>query len=479
MRTPVQSLITPVLVLSLGIGLTTYIQNQNFQAFAANANHVVISQVKISGATAGDEFIELYNPTDASVDLSGWRLTRKTSTGASQTNLVASLSGTLAPKGYYLIANPASPLATNEADIVYSASSSAITTNNTVLLYSDAGATVVDKLGFGTATDNETVPFATSPEDNQSIIRKASVTSTQQSLIPGGTEATAGNGEDTDNNANDLLLLNAAQPRNTKTTPAQTTVTPTTSVTPTITVTPTATITPTSTSTPTPTTTPTATPTVTPTSTPTSTPTATVTPTTTVTPTPTSTVTPTVTTPTVTPTTTVTATPTPSGTITPTQTITPTPSTTVTPTVSVTPTPTVTPTPIPDGTVVLDEKINDRYHLVCIQRYGKVTILGKEFTVPCVKCTVEKIKDAVQNREHKERKHVWNNKSNRHDNADENENKDRWNDERTHNVNEDEDDEDHEWDNDRNRNHDDEDENENDHDERDHSRNRDSNRNDR
>jgi len=471
MRTPVQSLITPVLILTVGIGLTTYIQNQNFQAFAANANHVVISQVKISGATAGDEFIELYNPTGVSVDLSGWRLTRKTSTGASQTNLVASLSGTLAPKGYYLIANPASPLATNEADIVYSASSSAITTNNTVLLYSDAGTTVVDKVGFGTATDSETTPFTTNPDDNQSIIRKASTTSTQASLIPGGAEELAGNGEDTDTNSNDFLLLNAAQPRNTHTAAAQTTITPTPSTTvtptptqsgPTITgtITPTVTTTPTATITPTVTATPTVSPTATPTSTPrpTSTPTATPTSMNTPTPTPTTIVTPTPTitlTPTVTPIPNGTVTPTPSATTTPTQTVTPTPSTTVTPTpiqsepsVTATPTPTVTPTPVPDGTIVVDQKINDRYHLVCIQRYGKVTVLGKEVTIPCVKCTLEKIKDAV-----KEHTNTW---IRRHHKNDDERNQDkRWSKDQDNNRNHDEDneDDDNNWNNNSDRDH--------------------------
>jgi hypothetical protein len=32
---------------------------------------IVFSEIKISGATANDEFVELYNPLDEDVDLTG------------------------------------------------------------------------------------------------------------------------------------------------------------------------------------------------------------------------------------------------------------------------------------------------------------------------------------------------------------------------------------------------------------------------
>src|SRR3990172_11656250 len=64
-------------------------------------NHVVISEVQVAGVTdADDEFVELYNPTEADINLSGWSLTKKISNGT-ETNLDSSLSGTIPSHSYY------------------------------------------------------------------------------------------------------------------------------------------------------------------------------------------------------------------------------------------------------------------------------------------------------------------------------------------------------------------------------------------
>lgn len=319
-------------IYALGIIGFITINQQGIVKAATDNSNLVISQIQIAGATVSDEFVELYNPTNSSVNLSGWRLTQKTASSSAQTNLVASLSGTMQPYGYFLIANPASPLATSAADMVYSASSSAITTNNTVLLYSDAGNTLVDKVGFGTASDSETNPFASNPDNNQSIIRKATATSNATSLSSGGSEATFGNGFDTENNATNFVLLTKSMPRNTKSPLAQP---PTPTITPTLTASPTATLSPTIT--PTTTVTPTATPIASPT--PTEIPT--VTPTTTMTPTSTS------------------------GNI------------TEIPTLGIT----ETPTPTPGSEKIIDQPITPDLHLICSQTSHRVKFFGHHFTI--------------------------------------------------------------------------------------------------
>ncbi|MEK7508902.1 MAG: lamin tail domain-containing protein, partial [Patescibacteria group bacterium] len=50
---------------------------------SAAAGHVVISQVQITGGSGQTtrDFIELYNPTETTLDLSGWKLRKKTKTG--------------------------------------------------------------------------------------------------------------------------------------------------------------------------------------------------------------------------------------------------------------------------------------------------------------------------------------------------------------------------------------------------------------
>lgn len=241
-----------------------------------------------TGATT-NEFIELYNPTDTNIDLTGWKLTKKTS-GGTETDIVADFPAkTINAKGYLLIAHT-DYTGTPSSDISYTDNS--IATNNSILLY-NASDSLVDKVGMGTATDFEDTA-KTNPSSGDSIERKASSTSTSQTLGLGGTEETAGNGEDTDNNSVDFVNRGAPQPQSIMSPVEPLSITPTPSATPTITVTPTSTVTPTISATPTvsvtqtltPSPTVTLTPTLTsiPTSTPTVTPILTVTMTTTPTP---------------------------------------------------------------------------------------------------------------------------------------------------------------------------------------------------
>ncbi|TSC52057.1 MAG: PKD domain-containing protein [Parcubacteria group bacterium LiPW_41] len=73
------------------------------------ADHVVISEVQYGGVDAGDEFIELYNPTTSTINMTGWsiqytsgRVTEITPSVVSKKNFVASSS--IRGEGYFLIA---------------------------------------------------------------------------------------------------------------------------------------------------------------------------------------------------------------------------------------------------------------------------------------------------------------------------------------------------------------------------------------
>jgi hypothetical protein len=330
---------------------------------------VVISQVQITGTVANDEFVELYNPTNTAVDLLNWKLTRKTKTGT-QSTLVDKISGSIAPHGYFLITSPES-VANGSADKTYS-TANRLAADNTVLLNDNTGL-LIDKVGIGTALDIENAGFSPNPTKNQSIIRKATADSDETSLSSGGSEEHSGNGYDTDNNANDFILLSTSLPRNSHSQPA---------VTPTPTILPTATVMPSSTPTNEPTHTPSVAPTTTPTVLPTSTPVPTNVPTSTPTPTATQTPTPTVT-------------PEPTE-ITPTATTTPEPtSSEETPTPTLTPsiTPTVTPSPTPITGIILDEIVSPRFRLVCTQTVKTIKIFGHTFTIPQVHCELIKIKE--------------------------------------------------------------------------------------
>ena len=247
--------------------------------------NILISEVQVSGSNgANDEFVELYNPSVNFVDLSGWRISRRTaSVSGALTTLVSSMSGSIKPHGFFLVANPLYSGSVS-ADLLYSATSSGIASNNTVILFSDNGVTVVDKVGMGTAEDNEGGTTVVVPTSGQSVERKATVTSTDVSMNPGGSDEFEGNGQDTDTNGSDFILKIISNPQNASSTEEPAIVpTPTATETPTPTDTPTSTPTATPTNSPTPTATPSPTPTETPEETPTSTPT--LTPTLTMTPT--------------------------------------------------------------------------------------------------------------------------------------------------------------------------------------------------
>lgn len=157
------------------------------QVLSEPANHIVINEVQVTGEnTVKDEFVELYNPTSDDIDLVGWRLTRKTS-GGTQTNLVSKINGVIPANSFFLITPQTGYEGEGIADCTYSQTSSFIAPDNTVILYSDAGYTVADKVGFGKAKDFENAAFGSNPPAGESIIRKI-------------------NGVDTDNNGDDFKL---------------------------------------------------------------------------------------------------------------------------------------------------------------------------------------------------------------------------------------------------------------------------------
>jgi len=176
--------------------------------------NIVISEIQITGDSAdqgNDEFVELYNPTEFAVVMESWKLTRRNSAGT-EANLLTPLDGTIPAHGYFLIGHGTGYNGSVSLDEDYSAPSNALINNYTVLLY-DGSDVLIDKVGFGTPAASpdpgfETAPFPSNPPANDSIERK-----------PGANIPLAGNGTDTDNNANDFDLRTLAEPQNTASTP--------------------------------------------------------------------------------------------------------------------------------------------------------------------------------------------------------------------------------------------------------------------
>ena len=184
----------------------------NIFTTTSQAENVVISEIQIGGINATDEFIELYNPTAGDISLLSWRLTKKSASGATTNNLLTNFPDEIIPShGYFLITHPSDYDGGVPADVVYSTTAS-LAENNTLILYSDAGHTIVDLVGLGTASSSETSAIV-NPLDNQSVERKAFSNSTSTTMFS-GVDKWQGNGYDSDNNSQDLVLQNNPNPQN-------------------------------------------------------------------------------------------------------------------------------------------------------------------------------------------------------------------------------------------------------------------------
>ncbi len=183
------------------------------------APHLVISEIQTGGVTPEDEFVELYNPTDQAINLTGYVLKKKTSSGT-ENNILSNIQGAIKPYGYFLI-TPRANCGESETETCYKGNikgDDEYTTNNflakdnTVLLYDNNGK-IIDKAGWGEAKDFETSAFAANPSAGQSLERKANAQSTSESLLIGD-DKFLGNGWDTDDNSADFVLRNISHPQN-------------------------------------------------------------------------------------------------------------------------------------------------------------------------------------------------------------------------------------------------------------------------
>jgi hypothetical protein len=318
-----------------------------------NSNYIVLSEIQTRGiASASDEFIELYNPTASSIDLTGWRLTKKaTATTSAETNLIASMSGSIEPHKFFLITSNQA-VSSPSADLKFSSS---VADDNSIYLR-DSNENLIDKFGALGAIDPEGSPTPKA-SSGQSYERKANTNSTAQSMTNGADEL-AGNGEDTDNNANDFILRDSPQPQSAQANsePVLTSPQPTSSPSATPSITPS----------------PTSSPSVTPSATPSATPLVTPTPTPSTTPTPAPTVSPTPT-----------ASPTPSVTPAPTASPSASPSATATPT----PSPIITPSPSSSPIIFP----LSRMQVVCQVKMINFNFRFYQIQVPFIMCTLQRI----------------------------------------------------------------------------------------
>ncbi|MEW5739405.1 MAG: lamin tail domain-containing protein [Myxococcota bacterium] len=184
-------------------------------------DHVVISEFSPRGPRGGfDEFIEIYNPTNQAVDISGWALQTKSASATSAwgDRVVFPGNTSLAPHRYLLIANTAnangyqSPTSGPTADFAWLNSANGLGDTGAIRLIRTVNQVVevVDAVAFGTSsTGGEGTPLPAHPGsamNTRSFERKARMSSTEATMTGTGADVAAGNALDSQDNATDFYL---------------------------------------------------------------------------------------------------------------------------------------------------------------------------------------------------------------------------------------------------------------------------------
>lgn len=134
-------------------------------------SEVLISEAQTGSlSSASEEFVELYNNSEETIDLSGWRLEYKSATGTSWTSK-AVLSGLVDPGDFHIVAT-AGYLA-SESDGTFSSGLAASGGHIRLVVPGDTEDTVLDLVGWGSADSAEGNSPANAPVAGGSLQRCA------------------------------------------------------------------------------------------------------------------------------------------------------------------------------------------------------------------------------------------------------------------------------------------------------------------
>jgi hypothetical protein len=207
-----------------------------------DACDIVISELAAAGPNgAGDELIELYNGAPAAVAVGGWKLQYRSATGATYSSTLATIPAgkTIPAHGFYLVASGTDGgyLGSLAPDLSVTTSAGAPTTLGLAAtgghvrlglpglgsapLLADGGVDplVSDTLGWGNAVGPEgTAAPVASWNTGGSLERKAKASSTATTMET-GSDSTAGNNYDSNDNGADFVLRTMRGPQSTQSTP--------------------------------------------------------------------------------------------------------------------------------------------------------------------------------------------------------------------------------------------------------------------
>ena len=132
---------------------------------------ILISEVQIEGGNTNHDFIELYNPNNSNVDISGYKLRKRALTGSEDSIRVLPSGSSIPAKGYYLWASSKDENYPSLIEADASTTQTLAINNSIGLLTPDD--IMISALAWGSSTNPfvEGTPFPDNPGKNQSLGR--------------------------------------------------------------------------------------------------------------------------------------------------------------------------------------------------------------------------------------------------------------------------------------------------------------------
>ncbi|HKF43583.1 MAG TPA: lamin tail domain-containing protein [Thermoanaerobaculia bacterium] len=165
---------------------------------------VVISEFRVRGPNGGsDEFVELYNLSGASVDISGWKMKGSNNAGTTSTRATVPASTSLGPGCHFLFTNSSTSGGPYSGTVTGNVTYGTGITDDGGIAITTAADVIVDQVGMSTGSafkEGTVLASLGSSNLNRGYERK-----------PGGS---AGSSTDTDNNSSDFQLITPSDPQN-------------------------------------------------------------------------------------------------------------------------------------------------------------------------------------------------------------------------------------------------------------------------